>query len=324
MNESKGEVEVKDQLGVEEPIDITDVVDVEELFMAKEEPVKPSEDKPGEIPREESKEEPKAKEPEEKPGEVPEEETKAKEMPEEEPKAEEEPGEKPEEKPEKEPKKEEEPKKLTREGELEEANKALREQLVSLASKVVAPPKPAEVPKETPAEASEVEEPKVEKEDVEIAFTQEEMDEALSSVEAFNSLMNQVLVGNRQESVPVPEVDIKAQVGEAVSEEIRRMELEREFYTVNPDLRGFEAFVDVVAGDIIASGKEYKDFVSLSNDIADESRKRLGMPKKEVKMEDATPASPAFPKGNTNTRKGTKPALSEMEKDIAQLMEPDF
>lgn len=153
---------------------------------------------------------------------------------------------------------------------------------------------------------------------------EEDLDQALGSVDNFNGLMSNV-ISKAQEQILAMVPQIAAQIaGNVVTQ---RMAV-NDFYLANQDLAANKAYVGIVADEIARANPEW-DMFKVMEKLADEVRSRLrisgqGNPSSSPVQDPLpTPAAPtpafATP-GNARPSSGA-PKVSPLEKEISDLLD---
>jgi len=145
-------------------------------------------------------------------------------------------------------------------------------------------------------------------------ITDDEFERALNSREAFVDLMSSVI------GQPESGSSTDAVMG-MVETRLRQAEIERVFYTANPDLERYSPLVDMIADELNNSPeKEFKSVTSFINEVEKEVRSRYKLRKPKTPIVDRDEQHPALPRKTSGSRKSTgKPKLSEEERDMLDL-----
>lgn len=180
-------------------------------------------------------------------------------------------------------------------------------------------PKVEEVKKEEP-KAEEKKEP--DKKGFSFNISDEKFESIVASKESFEGFMTefgQSIIS----AMPKSEAQVQQQSGDIdslVATQVELHNLRRDFFTDNPDLVPFASYVGQVADNLQESGKQYNSYSELFTDVEKEVRKNLKL-KKQVKIKEEAERKPGFVKQQSGSRKtGEEKKLSEMDKDIADLI----
>jgi len=224
----------------------------------------------------------------------------------------------------------EEEEEVQKEGDAPALNEAdsLREQLATLSSiliqhgidpsQVASPveeptntPVPTEVAKPQPSAA-----PQLELKPLEI--TQEQFDGIFENPENLLNVLNQV----RESAVEQVLRSVPTLAANIVNQQAVLNRMVQDFYSTNSDLTGVKPFVAVVANELAAKNPGWP-VEQVFSEAAVEARKRLHM-KQESKAPQVNPRKPALPGKKTATRAPAAPSLSSMERQLADLMDPNL
>jgi hypothetical protein len=149
---------------------------------------------------------------------------------------------------------------------------------------------------------------------------EEDLDQALNSVDNFNSLLTKVVEKTRESMLlAVPQL-----VGKLADQVVTQRMAVQEFYNNNRDLVGNKAFVGMVANEIAASHPEWQMDQVLTV-LADEVRKKLALSGIAVHAPpvapQAPPVAPAFvPGGPSRPSAVGAPPIDKLAAEVSDLL----
>lgn len=190
---------------------------------------------------------------------------------------------------------------------LTEENRKLREKLSERLSAVDTkePEKPAEVPT-TPVDF----------------IGDEDVDDLVRDKESFNKLLNQVYSKGISDTRTTLTEGVLRTIPDIVKTNVKVMtdlrEASDKFYDTNKDLAPFKRVVSAVFEEVASSNPD-KNYTELLDDVAKETRNRLELHHQAVSNTRDEDKPPTLPHKRTQRRAETKPNVSRLESEIAEM-----
>lgn len=150
-----------------------------------------------------------------------------------------------------------------------------------------------------------------------------DFDEAMSSPESFNKLLNAVYQKGVKQSKDISTESVLRNIPEIVKANILTVtSLQRaaeNFYSNNEDLRPYSKTVATVWEELYAQNPD-KTYEDLMNDAATETRKRLNLQKEVKQQQKEEKKPPRLPSNRGKVgRQSEQPNLTPMEQEIAEM-----
>ena len=147
-----------------------------------------------------------------------------------------------------------------------------------------------------------------------VEVSEDDFQASLENKQVFEKILTQV----RDQAVERTVQSVPQLVQTMIKQQLYLNELSREFYRANEDLAGIRPFVGVVANEIASKNPGLKPEEVLEK-TAIEVRTRLAMKARATQQSPSGPG-PGLPNPG-NRSKPTKPTLTGLEKELADLME---
>jgi hypothetical protein len=147
-----------------------------------------------------------------------------------------------------------------------------------------------------------------------VEVSEDDFQSSLENKQVFEKILTQV----RDQAVERTVQSVPQLVQTMIKQQLYLNELSREFYRANEDLAGIRPFVGVVANEIASKNPGLKPEEVLEK-TAIEVRTRLAMKARATQQSPSGPG-PGLPNPG-NRSKPTKPTLTGLEKELADLME---
>lgn len=147
-----------------------------------------------------------------------------------------------------------------------------------------------------------------------VEVSEDDFQASLENKQVFEKILTQV----RDQAVERTVQSVPQLVQTMIKQQLYLNELSREFYRANEDLAGIRPFVGVVANEIASKNPGLKPEEVLEK-TAIEVRTRLAMKAKATQQSPSGPG-PGLPNPG-NRPKPSKPTLTGLEKELADLME---